>query len=198
MGGYFITNSKNGKYEKKIINYFSQQDMIKYTKINLTPFILFYFHKINVENINHIYKNESDYIVGIGVFFYKNKFGYEALHRIYDDIQKDGLTNIFNDIRGHYNFIIYFENELYIVTDKTGTYHSYFCTKGGVFFGSSSFYSILEILDNLTINKQELMEFMMFEAYIGENTPIKEVEYMKFGHIYHFNKFWVLVDEAKA
>jgi len=188
MGGYFITNSNNIIWEEKIVNFFSQQDMIKYTKIFLKPFTLYYFHKINIANINHIYKNESDYIVGVGVFFYKDKFGYEALQRIYDNIQKNGLTNIFNDIQGHFNLIIYYKNELYIVTDKTGTYHSYYSLNDGTFFGSSSFYSILEILNNITVNKQELMEFIMFEAYIGENTPIKEVQFLKFGNIHHFNE----------
>ena len=121
MGSFFLTNSKETKIREKALTFFKNKGMDEYKVIRLGKYDLFYFEKIYLRNkINHIFKKDDDYIIGIGTFFYKEKYGHQALEKIYYDFIENG-NDIFNDVLGHFNFILYINNNLNIVTDKTGT-----------------------------------------------------------------------------
>ncbi len=183
MGGFFLTNNTNKVLEKEIIEIFSKKEMKNYTIINLEGYKLFHFQKINIPTANHIFKKNNDYLIGVGTFFFNNKFGYEALEEIYESYLKEQDIQLFNKVMGHFNLILYLNGKVTIITDKTGSYHSFYSVNNENIYCSTSFYSIIEILDQITINKQELVEFMMFESFIFK-TPVKEIDFLKFGSIH--------------
>ncbi|MCG3225832.1 MAG: hypothetical protein H7645_02855 [Candidatus Heimdallarchaeota archaeon] len=183
MGGFFLTNNKSEILEKEIIKNFNKKEMKKHTILNLEDYRLFYFHKINISTENHIFKKNGDFLIGIGTFFFNNKFGYAALEEIYENYLKDQDFLLFNKVMGHFNLILSINGKVAIVTDKTGSYHSFYSISDKHIYCSTSFYSIIEILEQITINKQELIEFMMFEAFIFK-TPVKEIEFLKFGCVH--------------
>ena len=185
MGGFFLTDNDSDNLEEKIKQIFLNKDMEKYDLFNFEKFKVFYFHKIGHSEFKHVFKNKDDYIIGVGVFFYKNKFGIQAQEEIYSDLKNNQDFSIFNQVLGHFNFILYINGELRVITDKTGTYHSYYCFNDGYHYASTSFYSIIEFLEKITISKQELIEFMMIETFIGPKTAVKEIEYLRFGHVHH-------------
>ncbi len=183
MGGFFLTNNTSEVLEKTVIEIFSKKEMKKYTILNFEGYKLLYFHKINVSTTSHIFKRDSDYVIGVGTFFFNNKFGYAALEDIYESYLKEQDYQLFNEVMGHFNLILYLNGKVTIITDKTGSYHSFYSVIDENIYCSTSFYSIIEILDQITINKQELIEFMMFEAFFLK-TPVKEIDFLKFGRIH--------------
>ncbi len=185
MGGFFLTDNDSDNLEEKIKQIFLVKDMEKYDLFNFEKFKVFYFHKIGHSEFKHVFKNGDDYIIGVGVFFYKNKFGIQAQEEIYRHLKDTQDFSIFNQVLGHFNFILYINEELRVITDKTGTYHSYYCFNNGYHYVSTSFYSIIEFLEKITISKQELIEFMMIEAFIGPKTAVKEIDYLSFGQVHH-------------
>ena len=184
MGGFFLTNNESDNLEEKVKQIFLAKGMEKYDLFNFDKFKVFYFHKIGHSEFKHVFKSGDDYLVGVGVFFYKNKFGIQAQEEIYSDLKNNLDYSIFNQVLGHFNFILYINGELSVIADKTGTYHSYYCVNDGYQYVSTSFYSIIEFLEKITISKQELIEFMMFEAFIGPKTAVKEIEYLGFGQVH--------------
>ena len=180
MGGFFLTNNTSEALEKTVIEIFSKKEMKKYTILNFEGYKLIYFHKINVSTTSHIFKKNSDYVIGVGTFFFNDKFGSAALEDIYESYLKEQDYKIFNKVMGHFNLILYLNGKVTIITDKTGSYHSFYSVIDENIYCSTSFYSIIEILDQITINKQELIEFMMFEAFFLK-TPVKEIDFLKFG-----------------
>ncbi len=184
MGGFFLTDNESSNLEEKIKHIFLAKDMEKYDLFNFGKFKVFYFHKIGHSEFNHVFKKGQDYIIGVGVFFYNNQFGIKALEEIYVNLKSKQDFSIFNQVLGHFNFIFYINGELRVITDKTGTYHSYYSFSDGYHYASTSFYSIIEFLEKITISKQELIEFMMIEAFIGPKTAVKEINFLEFGQIH--------------
>lgn len=178
MGGFFITNNQSLTTET-IINLFLNKGFKKYSVLKVNHLTIYYFNKIFLKT-NHIFKNGNDFLIGIGTFFYKNSHGYDALEKIYNDLSLFGI-NICNEIDGHYNLIIYQQNKLKVISDKTGTYHSYYSQNEKYFYLSSSFLAVIKPLSKLSINMQEILEFIHSEAFYGGKTIFKEVDYIPFG-----------------
>lgn len=196
MGGYFLTNSKKNTDKKKILESFNAKGMKDFNEIKLGDYTCFYFNKIYLKDkINHIYKKNEDYVIGVGTFFYKGKYGYEALRLIYNDynIKIDNKYNsfrdeIFNKILGHFNLIIYIDGILKIVTDKTGTYHSFKLENNDKKYFSTSILALTKLTKKLSLSKQESLEFINREATLCGDTIFKEISYIDFGNVLNLKK----------
>lgn len=186
MGAFFITNSNNEEHTKNIISIHRKKTITKSHTLTPPGFKIIYFEKKHVDTSKHIYKKNDDFIIGIGVFSYKELWAGEALAQILEDFTKDGNT-VFNSVRGHFNFILYSKAELNLITDKTGTYHSFSSKENESFYISNSLISVASCLKNININNQAAFEFISSETTIRE-TIINEVNYNEFGSVINLSK----------
>ena len=134
LGGYFLTNNTDKAALQNALAIFQKKDMEKHIILQLGHFQCIYFNKINLPEANHIFKKNKDYVIGVGTFFFKNKLGNGALEEIYNQFSLNKDESIFNKVKGHFNLIIYIDGQFYVVSDKTGTYHSYKSEKNSSYY----------------------------------------------------------------
>lgn len=185
MGSFFLTNNGNKEKIDKIVELYKKKKMYDYSRLIFDDLVLLYFSKINLQ-YQQIFKHKKNYVIGIGTFFYKRKYGLDALKEIYNDYLSG--ENVFGKIKGHFNFILFIDGKLYVITDKTGLFHSYVAYEKNDIYISNSFLAIAEVLDNLTVSSQALMEFAITEAVYGGKTFFKEINHLESGIIFQVNK----------
>ena len=185
MGSFFLTNDTSEEKINKVLDLYKKKGMHNYTKLISNDCVLLYFPKINLQ-YQQIYKHKENYIVGIGTFFYKDKYGADALEEIYSAYSSG--ENVFAQTRGHFNFVLFIGGELQVVTDKTGLLHSHIARERNCIYISNSFLAIGEALDNLTVSSQALMEFAVTQAVYGGATFFQEINHLESGMIYQVNE----------
>ena len=192
MGAFFITNSTNNEKVERVLSIHKKKALTKYHTLTPSGFKIIYFEKKHVDTSKHIYQQEDDFIIGIGTFSYNKLWAGDALAKIYEDYHIKGYS-IFNLVRGHFNFVMYVKGKLILITDKTGTYHSFNCKENGAFFISNSLISAASCLSDITINNQGAFEFISCETTINE-TMINEVNYNKFGSVINLSDNFATMD----
>ena len=186
MGGFFLSNCESDR--GFVINAFKEKQMNKYIEIKLGEYFLYYYSKINVNTLrDHVYEENGSVLVAIGTFFYNGYRGQPALIELLKAMKKLGPI-VFNDVIGHYNFIYYNSTDLYLITDKTGTFHSYVCNDQDVFRYSSSILPLLCFSDELQLNKQTVLEFALTDSIYSELSPYNDVMVTAFGSIIDLHK----------
>ena len=181
MGGYVLTNKADDAIRENILSLFEKKGMRNHTIIDLGVYQLFYFNKINLPKTNHIYTNGTNRIIGIGTFAYGGHFGYQALESLYHDvIATQDIDSILNNIKGHFNIILYMNEELLVVADRVGAFHSFIGSEGDTVYLSNSLYAVADNLSKLTVRKQEMMEFLVTESIYGPNTLFEEIKFLEF------------------
>ncbi|TXT54511.1 MAG: hypothetical protein BAJATHORv1_60007 [Candidatus Thorarchaeota archaeon] len=184
MGGFFLTNNIAHPIERNVMKLLEKksQEVVTY---NLGEFRLYYFRRVNTWERESIFEQSEDKIFGIGTIIYKNRVGTQALKHIYQDlIESNHDLGILNDIKGHYNIILYIDRELSVITDRIGAYHSFVAKEEDSIFISSSLFAIAENLHSLSIRKQEIMEFIASKAFYGPTTIFEEITFLPFGHVH--------------
>ncbi len=186
MGGYFISNDLDSC--GKAIDIFKKKGLSEYVVLPAGKKYCVYFYKKNakVSKIkNDIFKAGDNFLFGTGVYIYKNLIGKEALECIYEDFVNSNNNSIFNRVKGHFNFVIYKNGELFVVTDKSGTYHTYYGQNRHNLFLSTSFLSVCENIETLTVQKQEILEYINTSVWQGYKSVFKEVNKLHFGQIFN-------------
>ena len=180
MAGYFITKNKEKfkKIESTVSQEFSKYITLK--NIGKEQWQLYFFQKMNVEDHN-FFKKGDNFIIGVGAYIYKNKIGGEALESIYNDLQNESL--IFKKIAGHFNFITFINNELKIVTDKSGHYFSYKILEDNEISYTTSLTLGASYISQKKYNEQEMLEFVNVASTFGGNTIFKNIVHNKAGNI---------------
>lgn len=124
--------------------------------------VLLYTSKILVDNNNFYQYDNGNFIAGFGTFFYKEKFGYDALQSIFNDCE-DISDDFINNIYGHYAFIISkieTTGKIYIFNDNSGTFRLYYSLKNDNICVSSSFLSVVESIENPRIDDIRLAGYL--------------------------------------
>lgn len=188
MGGYFLSNDNDAK--QKAIEVFAKKGLGNYSVLKAGNFECVYFHKLNAEICdinNNYYLNGDDFIVGTGIYVYKDLIGTSALEKIYKDFKILSDKNIFNNVKGHFNFVIYKNGSLFLITDKTGTYHTYYGKNKNNIYISTSFLSVCDNMEKLTVQKQELLEYINTSVWQGNTSIFKEVNKFQSGNLISFD-----------
>jgi hypothetical protein len=184
MAGFYICNNE------KIFNRVLDNSKTEYPKRKIIRHVggwqIAIFQKINLKNHQNIYYNGNDFIAGTGIYFYKKLFGFGALSQILSDFKMD--KNIFQNVRGHFNFVIFFDGKLYLVTDKTGHYFSLKATDETITSYSTSFMLLCDSLQKLIPQKQELLEYLNVAATFGGKTIFKNINHLKNGFVYSLSE----------
>lgn len=186
MGGFYITNTTDDDVQKKVTDLFNRKGMTTFELIKAGAYKILYFPKILLK-VNHVYKHGLDVMIGVGVFFYDNDYGYKALEKIYKDYKEQG-NKVFSQVKGHFNFILVADNAVKVVTDKTGTYHSFFAQEKNVWHLSSSMLAIAENLPRLTPQMQEMMEFIHTETIHAGKSVFEEINMLPAGSVVETEK----------
>jgi len=181
MGGYFITNCKDENRLSLIIKRLNKKG-IDYSIVKKGTNTIINFKKICLPEYNNTFSNNEEYLIGVGTFFYNGKFADEALPDIFKAYKKN--SNVFAEVLGHFNFIIIEENnQINIVSDKTGHYHAYYAYENGQYFISTSFFAVCDCINQLLVNKQSIYEFISNEATFGQQTIFQNVIHLPSGQI---------------
>lgn len=183
MAGYFLSNNRN---IIPTIRRASKEIFSKFQTFNLGAFVLVLYQKINIEGHRNYYSQDGDFIAGTGTYLYKRKMGTNAL----PEIMKDFLSNrfVFDQVIGHFTFIIFSQNKLFLVTDKSGHLFTLEATKGKFQSYSSSFSLLCHSLENLTLQKQEILEYINTAAVYGGKTFCSEINHAISGQVYNLSQ----------
>lgn len=180
MAGYFITTNerKFDELNKRISNDFPKFKIKK--GVGKKRWNIVYFQKINID-VDNICSEGNNFIIGVGTYIYKGKIGVPALELLLRDYKTDPL--VVKNVLGHFNFVLYYEGELKIITDKSGHYFSYSSVENSEVVYSTSLVTLAEYLDDVNYRKQELLEFINVAASFGGKTIFNTIEHLESGKI---------------
>ena len=122
MQSIYITNKNLEDKSLSILN----DQLLRYPKIKLKKYTLDFFYSTGRESI---YKKDQYFISNLGVFIYKNNFNKNALKLFMDDLLSGGNLKdllLSKSTRGQFCLILYYQNQLKIITDRLGYYPMYF------------------------------------------------------------------------
>lgn len=140
--------------------------------------------KIIVKNDNYISGEELetgvDFAVGIGTYFYKGKYGKEALKLVYDNLDQVLADN---PVYGQWAFCIHKNGATYVFNDMSGFMRLYLYEKDGGIVISSSQTSVLATIDKPEIDKARLTGFVAGgygreEGYVKNLVSIDPLKYL--------------------
>jgi len=182
MGAFYLSNELNEMTLPGVLKIFQKKNLNKFHELKAKSFTLLYFEKAMIKTDYHVYQKGEDWIVGLGCFFYKNEFIEKALPLLLEDLVEENEICA-NEIFGHFNLILFKQGKLKIITDKTGTYHSYQTniSKTNKMIFSNSLIAIKESLESVTPSKQECLEFIASDSSYGGKTICKEIDFITFG-----------------
>lgn len=157
-------------------------------KINQGMHAVAYSNKILVNNQNSYFFSNGDYIIGIGTYLYKHKFGYEALQDLFIDFQENSYS-FSEKIYGHYALIIakVSQSKVYILNDRAGTFRLYYTLSEGKVCVSSSMLAVVQSLITPKFDKIKLAAFLC--TGLG-----RELSFVKGVEILNPNQLIVITD----
>lgn len=140
--------------------------------------------KIIVKNENFISGEElgisEDFAVGIGTYFYKGKYGKEALKLVYDNLEQV-LED--NPVFGHWAFCIHKNGTTYVFNDMSGFMRLYqYENEDGIVISSSQT-SVLATIEHPEMDKARLTGFVAGgygreEGYVKHLVSIDPLKYL--------------------
>ncbi len=184
MQSFYLTNSNLEENSLSIIN----QQLISYPKLKIKNFLISFFHTNEKDSL---YKNGQNIISNLGVFIYKNNYNKNALKLFLEDLLSGKSLNdllLSNDTRGQFCLILYFNNELKIISDRLGYFPIYIYMKNNIIAFSSSMLLLGK-------NNETSLNYTGIAQYLSENYKhityaccdqniFNEIKYMDSGSIY--------------
>ena len=133
--------------------------------------------KILVENVNFLNAEaltgeEGDFIMGVGIYFYKGLTREAALQNIYENIESILKEN---SIYGHWAFVIRKKGRTYILNDMTGSERLYYIINGDQITVSNSMLAVVATLNQPIFDKVRLAGYLT-SKYAKEIPFVKGVE----------------------
>ena len=140
--------------------------------IETDDFAIHFYNKIGVQSENLLRFPDGDFILFTGTLIYKKQTGVNALKELYTDFIPDKFK--FDALRGHFCVLIYKNKTLYTWNDYFGVYHVFTNKNHGII--SSSFLSVVRLLDKKQLHLQAMYEYAREGACYGDDTYIQEVK----------------------
>lgn len=184
MQSFYLTNSNFEENSLSILN----KQLISYPKLKAKNFSINFFYSSKNESL---YKNGQNFISNLGVFIYKNNYNKKALKIFLDDLLSGKSLNdllLSEDTRGQFCLILYFNNELKIISDRLGYFPVYIYKKNNIIAFSSSMLLLGK-------NNKTSLNHIGIAQYLSENYKhityaccdqniFNEIHYMDPGTIY--------------
>lgn len=183
MGVFLYSNRKIDT--SKVLDVFKKRGHHEIVNHEGVDFTLVTAPKIIVKNENFLSGNqlggaELDYAVGIGTYFYKGKYGKDALKLIYDDLDEVLKENT---VYGHWAFCIHKNGTTYVFNDMSGFMRLFVYENDGAIIVSSSHTSVLASIENPIIDKARMTGFIAGgygreEGFVNGVTAIDPLKYV--------------------
>ena len=134
-------------------------------------FTLQLFKKVYAAQVHLMEFENNDFICYTGTLIYNRKTGNEALGEFYSDFISG--TDYDQKLTGEYCMIIFTNNKLYLIKEYLDCYPAY--TESKRRYYSSSFLNVFYQLENFSISRNELYEFVLLGLNFSSQTFIKEI-----------------------
>jgi len=122
----------------------------------------------------------------IGTLIYKNKWKKKALELIIRDLNiGQTIQKVMSETRGQFCLIIHNEGNVFVITDKLGSFPIYKFEDSNTIQISNMFLPLAK-RSNITINYQACAEYLSFD-YCFDCTVFNEIEHLDGGSIYQFD-----------
>jgi hypothetical protein len=174
MGAFVFTNKRIDFPKTEIVLKSRGHKDIKLESRNNDTLV--FAKKILVNTNNFVSYDSGDYILGIGTYIYKNKYGSDALNELYHDFELKIATETF-PIYGHFAMVIRKKGSTYIFTDNEGTLRAFVYQNNGEFIISNSELAIIANINNPQFDKVRLSAFIAAK-YCSEVPFIRDVEFL--------------------
>ena len=173
MGVFLYSNSTNIDTERieKVFSSRGHKVVNSYKRDSMT---LVHSGKILTSNKGiltgkDLNSSSNDFIVGIGTFFYKGKFGDDALKQIWEDL--DSIIEE-NTVYGHWAFVVHKNNVTYVFNDMSGTLRLYYIENNDSIIVSSSLTATIASIPTPRFDKVRLGANIA--ARFGREVPFVE------------------------
>jgi hypothetical protein len=180
MGGFFVTNVP--EVESSAMRVFSNTALRPGSRRSVAGVLALQWNKQRADIPEAWHGGENEWIVGTGTFFTHEGFGPECLPKLLDQARR-GEWSAFGEVGGHFAFLVCIDSRLHVVSDKTGNYHVYFAQDARGFYLSTSLRAIANVLPRLTLATHEALEFINFEATLGQRTVFEEIQHTDAGAV---------------
>jgi len=131
------------------------------------------YKKRAVNNENFL-KINDDFICFSGTIIYKNKIGKNALKEMYHSIKKRKISEVRNEMIGHFAMAIKIKNKIYFFIDNLGTFNLYYSKKDTVL--SNNLMTVAKGLEKIKVDEIKIMSYLFFKENIGEDSIIKGIK----------------------
>lgn len=179
MGGFFITNSAAAAASATQV--FSTKPVGERQARTISDLNVQHWGKQVATIAPAVHETPEGWLIGCGAFFRGGKFGAACLAELWVELAQG--FNVFAEVGGHFAFIVYRNGKLNVVTDKSGTYLVYVARAADHFFISTSLLAIAACLPQLTLGRQEVLEFVNTETTLGQKTLFEEIEHANAGSV---------------
>jgi asparagine synthase (glutamine-hydrolysing) len=151
---------------------FGEPKVIKSDEITL-----YLFPKLGGSTVEAIAFPNGDFAAACGTFLFGESLGVEALHKLYAAFSGD--WSILDDAAFSFSVIVHKNGRTYLSGDRFGGYHIFRDAMLNVV--SSSFLIAAEFLDELTVLRQSVFEYVFNGVVSGNDTLVKELTLLPIG-----------------
>ena len=184
MQSFYLSNSQLEEKSLSILN----KQLIRQEPLKLKDYLLNFFYS---EGKQAIYKKEQFFISNLGVFIYNNY----ALKLFMDDLLSGKKLEdllLSESTKGQFCLILYYKNEIKIITDRLGYFPVYVFQKGPNISLSNSMLLLAK-------NNKTTLNYLGIAQYLSENYKyvtyaccdqniFNEIKYLDSGTIYSLDK----------
>ena len=121
---YYLPIKINEQNIKKSLDIFERKKQRILEKRNFSNYTLITFSKRSINHDNFFQFDNENFIASIGTPIYNILNGKDAASELYADFKKNSEIN-FAQFNGHFSYIIFIDNKLYLFNDFNGIYHVY-------------------------------------------------------------------------
>lgn len=181
MIGFYLATQNDSSSGIKLLSE-SFDSFVETNELSDNSLYVFDNHSASVVRSN----NYTLYV--IGTLIYKNRWNNDALKLISDGLSS-GITlkDIALNTRGQYCLIIHTHGNVFVITDKLGSFPIYRYEKNNS-LQISNILPLLSTRNSITLNFQGLAEFMSLnDAFCFDTTFFKEIQPLHGGTIYQFS-----------
>lgn len=135
---------------------------------------IYAYQKLRINTINHKIFGD-DHIIGVGTFIYNGKIDKEALTDIFNDFNGNNLHIIKKNIIGSFAIFICKYDNGYLFVDDGNTYNLYYVMENGEVLATNTYYHLAKIT-NAEIDEVRFVERTFKFSNLGNATPFKGIK----------------------
>lgn len=139
------------------------------------------------ENDNNYFTSDEISIFCVGMIYYKEKYGSDAINFLKKEIRENGIEKIVDSLDGHFILVIlnHLEKTINVVTDHAGILHAYILkSEDNAFISTSS--SVLSKNFHVSVNHDSIAQFLRCDSICDYDTIYNEIKLLKPATIYTY------------